>query len=202
MNGDSSSRLTVPVTAQDHLRGPAEARVTLVEYGDYECPYCEEAYGVIETLRAQMGEQLRFVYRHFPRTEIHSHAQAAAEAAEAAGGQQKFWEMHETLYTHSSALDGRHLIDYGAVLGLDTTQFRRALHERSHQSRVREDFHGGMRSGVTATPTLFIGGIRYDGPHDLRSLVAATTSIIAGRTEQQFDAWHRFESKFRAVFQR
>ena len=150
MNGDSSSRLTVPVSAQDHLRGPAEALVTLVEYGDYECPYCEEAYGVIETLRAQMGEQLRFVYRHFPRTEIHSHAQAAAEAAEAAGGQQKFWEMHETLYTHSSALDGRHLIDYGAVLGLDTARFRKALHERSHQSRVREDFHGGMRSGAMA----------------------------------------------------
>jgi protein-disulfide isomerase len=165
-------RLTRPVSQRDHIRGPADAPVTLVEYGDYECPYCGEAYPVVEEIRRAMGNRLRFVFRHFPLSQMHPHAQDAAEAAEAAGALHKFWEMHDTLYTHQEALDESDLLRYAVALGLDPLPVRKALEEDAYLDRVREDFISGARSGVNGTPSFFIEGVRYDGPHDFDSMLA------------------------------
>lgn len=171
MTPHATPRLILPVSERDHIRGSAEALVTLVEYGDYQCPYCGAAHPVVEELQRVLGDQLRFVFRHFPLSQIHPHAEGAAEAAEAAGAQDMFWEMHATLYTHQHALDGPHLIRYASSLGLDPTAFRDALIERAYADHVHEDFLSGVRSGVNGTPTFFIDGVRYDGPPDFDSLL-------------------------------
>jgi protein-disulfide isomerase len=163
MTAHSAPRLTLPVSERDHILGSDAAVVTLLEYGDYECPYCGQAYPVVEALRQAFGERLRFVFRHFPLAQSHPHAQNAAEAAEAAGAQGLFWEMHDTLYTHQEALDERHLLAYAAALGLEPTSFLQTLTEHAFGGRVKEDFLSGVRSGVNGTPTFFIQGIRYDG---------------------------------------
>jgi protein-disulfide isomerase len=163
-------RLTLPVTERDHIRGATTALVTLVEYGDYECPYCGEAFQVLETLQRALGNRLRFVFRHFPLAQMHPHAQDAAEVAEAAAAQGKFWEMHDALYTHQYALDEAHLLRYAISLCVDPVLVRRALAEHAYLDRVREDFISGARSGVNGTPTFFIQGIRYDGRYDFESL--------------------------------
>ena len=170
-----TSRLKQPVIPCDHTRGPETAAVTVVEYGDYECPICGEAYSTVMGLMRRLGPKMRFVYLHFPMTQTHPHAfQAAeaAEAAEAAAEQRKFWEMHDTLFTHQDALDFRSLVNYSIWIGLDLTAFREALVERRFEERVRQDFVQGVRSGVNGTPTLFINDLRYDGPRDLDSLLA------------------------------
>ncbi len=179
MTTHTTSRLILPVSERDHIRGSATALVTLVEYGDYECPYCGEAYAVVEELQRALGDRLRFVFRHFPLAQIHPHAQGAAEAAEAAGAQDMFWAMHAILYTHQHALDDAHLIAYAIALGLDLTSFRHALERRSYEKRVREDFLSGVRSGVNGTPTFFIDGVRYDGPPDFDSLLAVLAEAAA-----------------------
>lgn len=177
MTTHATSRLILPVSERDHIRGSATALVSLVEYGDYECSYCGEAYPVVEELQRVLGDRLRFVFRHFPLTQMHPHAQGAAEAAEAAGTQDMFWEMHATLYTHQNALDGAHLTRYAIALGLDPTSFRHALDSRSYEQRVREDFLSGVRSGVNGTPTFFIDGVRYDGPPDFDSLLVVLAEV-------------------------
>jgi protein-disulfide isomerase len=177
MNAHAASRLIVPVSERDHIRGPATALVTLVEYGDYECPYCAIAYPVVEELQRVLGDRLRFVFRHFPLTQVHPHALGAAEAAEAAGAQDVFWEMHATLYSHQDALDCANLTRYAIALGLNPTSFRRALDERRYENRVREDFLSGVRSGVNGTPTFFIDGVRYDGPPDFDSLLVVLAAV-------------------------
>lgn len=174
-------RLTLPVSERDHIRGPTTAPVTLVEYGDYECPYCGEAFQVVEMVRRALGNRLRFVFRHFPLAQMHPHAQDAAEAAEAAAVQDKFWEMHDTLYTHQDALDEAHLVRYAISLGVDPMLVRRALAEDAYLDRVRADFISGARSGVNGTPTFFIQGIRYDGLHDFESLRGALEVTAASR---------------------
>ena len=179
MTTHATSRLILPVSERDHIRGPATALVTLVEYGDYECPYCGEAYPVVEELQQALADRLQFVFRHFPLAQVHPHALSAAEAAEAAGAQDMFWEMHAILYTHQHALDGAHLIDYAIALGLDPTSFRHALDGRAYENRVREDFLSGVRSGVNGTPAFFIEGVRYDGPRDFDSLVAVLAEVAA-----------------------
>jgi protein-disulfide isomerase len=178
----ATSSLILPVSERDHIRGPATALVSLVEYGDYECPYCGEAYPVVEELQQVLGDRLQFVFRHFPLTQMHPHAEGAAEAAEAAGAQDMFWEMHATLYTHQHALDGAHLIQYAIALGLDPTSFRDALIGRSYEKRVREDFLSGVRGGVNGTPTFFIDGVRYDGPPDFGSLLAVLAEVAEGKS--------------------
>jgi len=171
------AQLTVPVSAdRDHIQGPDAAPVTLVEYGDYECPYCGAAYPVIKELQAQMGDGLRFVFRNFPITSSHPHAEKAAEAAEAASEQGRFWEMHDHLYEHQQQLTGEHLHAYAQALGLDLKRFDQDLADNVYAPRVREDFMSGVRSGVNGTPTFFINGVRYDGSHDLDSLLAAVRS--------------------------
>src|ERR1700674_4560043 len=172
MASRTSSRLTHPVGQHDHISGPASAPVTLVEYGDYECPYCGEAYPIVKALQQRLGKRLRFVFRNFPLVNAHPHAQHAAEAAEAAGAQGKFWEMHDSLYEHQQALEDKSLIGYADELGLDVTRFTRELTEHHYAARVREDFLAGVRSGVNGTPSFFINGLRHDGSYDLESLLA------------------------------
>ncbi len=173
MTPTGTAKLKPPVGANDHVQGPAHAPATLVEYGDYECPYCGEAYPVVKALQERLGNQLRFVFRNFPLSEAHPHAEHAAEAAEAAGAQGKFWEMHDMLYENQDALDAEDLVRYAKALRLDVPRFVKELAEHAHAERVREDFRSGVRSGVNGTPTFFINGVRHDGPFDLDSLLAA-----------------------------
>lgn len=178
MTTHTAPSLTLAVSGRDHILGPADAPVTLVEYGDFECPHCGAAYPIVEELRRLRGDDLRFVYRNFPLTQIHTHAELAAEAAEAAAAQDRFWEMHHTLFTHQNALDSAHLVRYAGQIGIDSAQFTEALATHRFAERVREDFMSGVRSGVNGTPTFFINGLRHDGPFDLGSLIAATERAI------------------------
>ena len=166
--------LTMPVSEdRDHIQGPADAQVTLVEYGDYECPYCGAAYPIVKEVQARMGERLRFVFRNFPITTSHPHAEEAAEAAEAAGAQGRFWEMHDLLYENQQRLGDDDLRAYAETLGLDAERFDRERAERVHAARVHEDFMSGVRSGVNGTPTFYINGVRHDDSFDLDTLLAA-----------------------------
>jgi protein-disulfide isomerase len=165
--------LTLAVSARDHTRGPAEAPVTLVEYGDYECPHCGRAYPIVKQIQQRMGAHLRFVFRNFPLKESHPHAEHAAEAAEAAGAQGKFWEMHDRLFDRQFALEDENLLEYATELGLDAKRLGADLVARRFQPRVREDFRSGVTSGVNGTPTFFINGARYDADWDVESLFAA-----------------------------
>ncbi|MCX6023634.1 MAG: thioredoxin domain-containing protein [Chloroflexi bacterium] len=167
------ARLTMPVGPRDHPRGPLTAPVTLVEYGDFECPFCGAAYPVVNAVVQHFGDRLCFAFRNFPLTTVHPHAEHAAEAAEAAGAQGKFWKMHDMLFEHQQALDAPHLIRYAQQIGLDTGPFAEALRDHRYASRVREDFLSGVRSGVNGTPTFFLNGIRYDGSYELASMIAA-----------------------------
>ena len=169
----AAPRLTVPVSARDHILGPITAPVTLVEYGDYECPQCGQAHHMVKQLHQLLGRQLCFVFRHFPLTMIHPHAQQAAEAAEAAAVQGKFWEMHYMLFEHQHALDADDLVRYAAALGLDLARFSSELIGHVHAARVREDFMSGVRSGVNGTPTFFINGVRHNGSYDLDTMLDA-----------------------------
>ena len=165
--------LTPPVSARDHIQGPADAAIVLVEYGDYECPYCGAAYPVVKELQHRMKNKLALVFRNFPLANAHPHAEFAAEAAEAAAAQGKFWEMHDMLYENQEALDPENLVEYATELGLDIPRFTREMNEHVYASRVKEDFRSGVRSGVNGTPTFFINGERYNGPYDVRSMLAA-----------------------------
>ena len=179
---ETQPRLTVPVSAErDHSQGPADAPVTMVEYGDYECPYCGAAYSVIKDIQRQMGADLRFVFRNFPITSSHPRAQEAAEAAEAAAAQGRFWEMHDVLFEHQDELGLGHLRRYARELGLDLRRFDYDLADNVYTGRVRDDFMSGVRSGVNGTPTFFINGVRYNGRHDLDSILAALRRAAGAR---------------------
>lgn len=169
---DDTARLAVPVGERDHVQGPAAASVTLVEYGDYECPYCRAAVAIVQELQRVLPDQLRFVFRHFPLENRHPHARRAAEAAEAAASQGKFFEMHAALFEHQAALEDEDLMRYAAELDLDTARFAAELDAHTHASRVREDFRGGVRSGVQGTPTFYLDDVRYDGLVGVRQLLA------------------------------
>jgi formate-nitrite transporter family protein len=171
------SELTPPVDLRDHVRGDPSAPVTLVEFGDYECPFCGKAYPVSQALEEALGDRLCFVYRHFPIAEAHPHAVLAAECAEAADAQGMFWEMHGLLYEHQDALTWPDVMDYAAVLGLDVEAFEHDVRAHRFAAKLRVDRHSGALSGVTGTPTFFINGFRYDGPVDFDSL---WTAIVDG----------------------
>lgn len=166
------SRLTPDVGPGDHVFGPADAPATLVEYGDYECPYCGEEYPILKEVLRRLEGQVRFVFRNFPITESHPHAAHAAAFAEAAATVGRFWEAHDLLYEHQSALDDASLAGFARVIGLAPAELRGAL-DGAHDAKIREDFIGGIRSGVNGTPTLFINGQRHDGPRDVAGLVDA-----------------------------
>ena len=158
-----SAQLVIPVSDSDHTLGPGNAPVTLVEYGDFECPYCRRAHPLLQGVRRTMGERLRFVYRHFPLSQAHVHAEHAAEAAEAAGAQGRFWEMHDLLFEHQDALEDDDLASYAAQIGIDSQRVAREIAAGTYAKKIRGDFRGGIRSGVNGTPTLFINGVRFDG---------------------------------------
>lgn len=173
---NDSPRLTQPVTENDHSQGPNDAPVTLVEYGDYECPYCGRAYPIIKSIQEELGEQLQFVFRNFPVTGMHPHAQHAAEAAEAAGAQSEeaFWTMHDTLYEHQDALTDDNLREFAREHNLDIERFEKEVFKaHDHADRVREDFMTGIRSGVNGTPTFFINEVRYDRSWNQETLLTA-----------------------------
>jgi protein-disulfide isomerase len=151
----------LPVGERDHIQGPPDARATLVEYGDYECPFCGQAYPIIKAVQRHLGRRMRFVFRNFPLTEMHPHAQ--------------FWPMHDLLYENQNALDERSLARYAESLRLDAERFRSELRAEMYASRVQEDFMSGVRSGVNGTPTLFVNGLRHDGPWGAESLTEALT---------------------------
>jgi protein-disulfide isomerase len=176
-----SAHLSLPVGDRDHALGLANAPVMLVEYGDYECPDCGRAHSIVKQIQQRLGERLRFVFRIFPLAQIHPHAQQAAEAAEIAGEQGRFWEMHDYLLEHQRALGGSRLREYAEATGLDGEQFAQALETHRAAGRVREDFHSGVRSGVNGTPTFFINGVRHDDRYDLNVLLAALDRAAAGK---------------------
>jgi protein-disulfide isomerase len=167
------ARLAPPVTERDHVSGPEAAPITLVEYGDYQCPYCGAAFPIVQEVRRRLGDQLRFVFRNFPLTQIHPHAEHAAQTAEAAAAQGRFWPMHDWLFRHQFALDDGSLLEAASELGLDVTRMRRELADGTHSEKVREDFSSGVRSGVNGTPTFFINGIRHDADYSVDTLLGA-----------------------------
>jgi len=173
-----STYLTLPVCERDHIEGALDAPVTLVEYGDYECPHCGAAYPIVKALQRELGSKMRFVYRNFPIREAHPHAQAAAEAAEAAGAQARFWEMHDALFEDQARLGLGTLLQRAMALKLDIARWERDMRARVFSERVQEDFLSGLRSGVNGTPTFFINDRRHDGPFDAESLLAAIEAVL------------------------
>jgi protein-disulfide isomerase len=165
----------LPVAGRDHLQGPIDAPIKLLEYGDYECPYCGEAYPVVNAVQERLGKRLCFAFRNFPLANSHPHSEHAAEAAEAADGQGHFWEMHDVLYENQAALEDEDLARYATELGLDSRQLIGEVEAKAHASRIREDFSSGTRNGVNGTPTFFINGVRYDGLTGVEELLAALT---------------------------
>jgi protein-disulfide isomerase len=170
----STSELAVPVSERDHVAGWLDAPVVLVEYGDFECPHCGRAHPIVKEAQKRLGKELALVYRNFPLAEIHPHAPLAAEAAEAAGAQQQFWAMHDTLFEHQDALEQEDFLVYAQAVGLDVTRFARDITGGAYTKKVRDDFRGGVLSDVNGTPTFFINGVRFDGSwEDTDAFVAA-----------------------------
>lgn len=165
--------LRAPVTPADHILGPAGAPVTLVEYGDYECGFCGLAHPIVKLVQQHFGKRLRFVFRHFPMSQIHPNAESAAESAEFAGAHGRFWEMHDGIYENQDRLGLPLLFALAATLDLSEAALRDALVSGEHAPKVRSDFLGGVRSGVNGTPTFFINGRRHNGSYEFDDLAAA-----------------------------
>jgi protein-disulfide isomerase len=170
------SQLRRPVTAADHHQGPLDASIVVVEYGDYQCPYCGEEYPHLKKVQKHFGDKICFAFRNFPLTQAHPQAERAAEFAEAAATVGKFWEMHDTLYENQRALDDDSLNRYARAVGLSDELIRSALDD-AYIERIRKDFSGGVRSGVNGTPTLFVNGVRYNGERDADSLIQLFNEI-------------------------
>ena len=167
------THLAVPVSERDHHQGPASAAVTLVQYGDYECPYTRQSTTVVRAIQQQLGEQLRFVFRNFPLTEIHPHALHAALAAEAAAAQGKFWQMHDSIFHHQHTLEDADLEQFAEAVGLDLQQYALDIDDQRALGRIEEDVEGGERSGVQGTPTFFLNGALFRGSWEQDALLAA-----------------------------
>jgi protein-disulfide isomerase len=167
--------LKLPDPKRDHLQGRIDAPIALLEYGDYECPFCGEVQPIVGEIQRRLGDDLCFAFRHFPLTSVHPHAEHAAEAAEAAGEQAGFWPMHETLFANQDALDDKSLAQYAAALGLNEVRFIQEVVSGAHAERIQEDFKSGVRGGVNGTPCFFINGQRYDGARALEPLLAAVS---------------------------
>jgi len=175
--GETSAGLPTTVArpvdpARDHILGPASAPLTLVEYADFECPFCARATGVAKEVRKHFGDSLRYVFRHLPLPDVHPYAEVAAAAAEAAGAQGRFWDMHDLLFAHQDQLELEDLAGYAGRLGLDVEDFLRDIDEQRHASRIREDVADAEASGARGTPTFFVGNRRHQGPYDARTLIA------------------------------
>jgi protein-disulfide isomerase len=164
------SKLSIPVSEDDHVQGNPTAECSLVEYGDYECPYCGAAYPIVKRLQKHFGKRLSFVFRNFPLARIHPWAESAAEVAEFAGAHHKFWEMHDLLFENQLRMDQALFLNLADDLNLSTSQLQTAIANHSYRARVRADFAGGARSGVNGTPTFFVKGWRHNGSFDFDSL--------------------------------
>jgi protein-disulfide isomerase len=162
---------------QDHIRGSPDAPLTLVEYGDFECPFCSRATGTVKELHAQLGEDLRYVFRHLPLPDVHDHSELAAQAAEAAAAQGAFWEMHDLLFAHQDRLEYEDLVAYAGELGLDVDRFADDLHEGRLAARVRRDVASADASGARGTPTFFVGDRRHIGAYDAQTLAAELNAL-------------------------
>jgi protein-disulfide isomerase len=171
------STLSTPVGARDHSVGPAQAPITIVEYGDFQCSHSGRAYLVVKALQQRIGMRLRFAFRNFPIVELHPRSLVAAEAAEAAASQGRFWKMHDLLFENQRALGTAALDRYARALELDMGRFTDDMNEHTFRSRIQADVETGVMSGVEGTPTFFINGVRYEGAHDLVSLLAASVAV-------------------------
>src|SRR5437763_1174412 len=171
-----SPKLGLPVAKRDHIQGAIDAPMSLLEYGDYQCPYCGEAYPIVKAVRAQLGEKLCFAFRNFPLVNSHPYAEHAAEAAEAAAAQGKFWQMHDLLFENQEALDDESLAEYAETLGLDAPRLITEVQGGAHTARIRDDVKSGDQGGVNGTPTFFVNGLPFDGEPDVGALVAALTA--------------------------
>lgn len=169
-----------PITPSDHAKGAADAPVKIIEYGDYQCPHCGAAHPILAGLLAQYGESIHFVFRNFPLMKIHPEANVAAQSAEAAAAQGKFWEMHDMLFTHQDDLRLEHLLEYARELALDVERVRAEIESGKYAERVRSDLSGGIRAGVNGTPTIFINGIRQNG-YQREVLAAGIETALSGR---------------------
>lgn len=176
MKRDATARVlesALPTSERDHIQGPIDAPIMLVEYGDYECPYCGAAYPVVKAIQQRLGERLCFAFRNFPLVNSHPHAEHAAEAAEGAGAQARFWEMHDLLYENQGALEDEDLAGYASMLGLNAERLMKDVLDGTYTARVRQDVRSGARQGVNGTPCFFINGVRYDGTPGVEDLLAA-----------------------------
>jgi protein-disulfide isomerase len=171
--------LRVPVGRNDHTLGGNDASATLIEYADYECPHCGAAYPIVEAVLRHFGDRLRFVFRHFPLSEVHPHAEMAAEVAEFAGAQDQFWEMHGLIFENQDRLTAPSLFRLAAALELSQEKLRAALDGGTYATRVKADFIGGVRSGVNGTPSFFLDGRHYDGRVNYTAFVAAIDARLA-----------------------
>lgn len=167
--------LKTPITAADHIQGNMDAPVTLVEYGDYQCPYCGAAYPLIKRIQKHFGDKLKLVFRNFPLTEAHPYAEVAAETAEFANAHNKFWEMHDLLYENQDQLGPDLLIELAEKLKLSVDELKSSLQSHQYLDKIKTDFIGGVRSGVNGTPTFYINNQRYEGPYEYEAMVAAIT---------------------------
>jgi protein-disulfide isomerase len=179
-SGVGGPQLTLPVGDRDHVQGDPGAAVTLLEYGDFECPQCGEACPIVHQVRRRFGDRLRFVFRHFPLTNIHPHAQRAAEAAEWAATQGAFWPMHDSLYADQKHLGDKALLDRARALGLDPVGLEQAWAAYTFIPRIKEDFLSGIRSGVDGTPTFFLNGVRHEDGWKFESLMTTVERMLAG----------------------
>ena len=172
----TAQRLAPPVTDLDHVQGDGSALVTLIEYGDFECPSCGKAYPVLKRVKQRLGDRLRFVFRNFPIAQNHPHAEHAAEAAESVatlGGNQAFWTMHDLLFENQKALDDDSLAGYAEEAGVDGRAVLLDLADARYQRYVRDSFMNGVRSGVNGTPTFYINGVRHDDSYEAAVLIEA-----------------------------
>lgn len=172
------AQLKVPVSSEDHIQGSSKALVTLVEYGDYECPFCGSTHPIIKKLESHFGDKLRFVFRNFPLREIHAHAEGSAEAAEYAASQNKFWEMHDLIYENQEDLSLEGLQAMGQSIGLDPKEIEIAILSRQFEEKIRKDFMGGVKSGVNGTPSFYINDHKYEGRYLFPDLKAAIEKML------------------------
>lgn len=178
LNSGNSTLSTDPNPEHDHIKGPSSAAVTLVEYGDYECPYTGQAYPIVKEIQKILGDKLQFVFRNFPLIQIHPHAFNAALAAETASSQGKFWQMHDYLFEHQRKLDDDSLKEYAKDLGMNTDNFNCEFSDRVYISKVKDDLISGQNSNVGGTPTFFVNGILYDDSYDFDTLLSNLKNII------------------------
>jgi protein-disulfide isomerase len=177
--------LTVAVTTSDHVQGSLDASVLLLEYGDYECPHCGAAHLVVKEIQRRLAD-LAFVFRNFPLSGAHPHAVRAAEAAEAASAQERFWPMHDRLFEHQNMLDDRSILSHAVGAGVtDLDRFVKEVAEHRYLPRIRADLASGARSGVNGTPTFFINGVRHDGGYDVASLMQGISAASASRRSRR-----------------